>query len=110
MSKPAPYLRLAEDQPAFIDAYERFASVAHDAGPLSERERRLVKLALAIASNSEGATHSHVRQALDAGVGVDDLRHVALLAATTAGFPTAMRALTWISDVTDPSDGRVSGG
>jgi len=99
MSKPAPYLRLAEEHPELIAAYERFASVAHEAGPLSDRERRLVKLAIAIAVHSEGATHSHVRQALQVGCSPDDLRHVAFLAATTAGFPVTMRALTWIEDI-----------
>lgn len=99
MSKPNPYVRLQEDRPEFIAAYERFASIAHDAGPLSGRERRLVKLALAFANGSEGATHSHARQALEAGIGLADLRHVAFLAATTLGFPATMRMLTWIEDV-----------
>lgn len=101
MSKPAPYLRLAQERPELIEAYERFASLAHEAGPLSDRERRLVKLAIAIATHSEGATHSHVRQALASGLTADDLRHVAFLAATTAGFPVTMRALTWIDDIAD---------
>lgn len=101
MSKPAPYLRLHREHPELAEAYERFASAAHEAGPLSERERRLVKLALALAAGSEGATHSHARQALEAGVGVEDVRHVALLAATTLGFPAMMKALSWIEDVTD---------
>ncbi|MDF1523949.1 MAG: carboxymuconolactone decarboxylase family protein [Trueperaceae bacterium] len=101
MAKPTPFLRLQDDHPELVAAYERFASLAHEAGPLSDRERRLVKLALAIATASEGATHSHARQALEAGIGVDDLRHVAFLAATTAGFPVTMRALSWIQDVTD---------
>lgn len=101
MPKPAPYLRLAEDHPEFVAAYERFASLAHEAGPLDDRERRLVKLAYAIATGSEGATHSHVRQALEAGIDLTDLRHVAFLAATTAGFPVTMRALSWIHDVAD---------
>jgi alkylhydroperoxidase/carboxymuconolactone decarboxylase family protein YurZ len=97
--KPAAYLRLTEDHPEFVAAYEAFASTAHESGPLSERERRLVKLAFAIASNSEGATHSHTRRALEGGLAVEDLRHVAFLAATTTGFPTTVRALTWIEDV-----------
>lgn len=75
MTKPAPYLRLQREQPELVEAYERFASMAHEAGPLTDRERRLVKLAIAIASASEGATHSHARQALEAGIGVADLRH-----------------------------------
>lgn len=101
MSKPAPYLRITEEHPELIEAYERFASIAHESGPLSDRERRLVKLAIAIATHSEGATHSHVRQGLAAGLSADDLQHVAFVAATTAGFPTTMRAITWIQDITD---------
>jgi 4-carboxymuconolactone decarboxylase len=109
VSKPAAYMRLSEEQPELMAAYERLGSVAHDAGPLSDRERRLVKLALAIASHSEGATHSHARAALAAGIDVADLRHVAFLAITTTGFPTAMRGLTWIDDmaaIPDLSDER----
>lgn len=101
MTKPAPYLRLHREHPELAEAYERFASAAHEAGPLTERERRLVKLALALAAGSEGATHSHTRQALEAGIGTEDVRHVAFLAATTLGFPTMMKALSWIEDVTD---------
>lgn len=99
MTKPTPYLDLQTRHPELIAAYERFAQLAHEAGPLGDRERRLVKLAFAIATGSEGATHSHARQALEAGIALDALHHVALLAATTAGFPTTMRALTWIDDV-----------
>jgi 4-carboxymuconolactone decarboxylase len=105
MAKPPAYLRLGEEYPDFLDAYERFASAAHEAGPLSDRERRLVKLAVAIASHAEGATHSHARAAIAAGIGAEDLRHVALLAASTAGFPTCMRGLTWINDVVDATGG-----
>lgn len=101
MSKPKAYLALEREHPELVAAYERFASVAHDAGPLSDRERRLVKLAIAATSGSEGATHSHARQALSAGMSPADLRHVALLTASTVGFPAMMRALTWIGDVTD---------
>ena len=46
-----------------------------------------MKLAVAVAGCPEGATHSHVRQALDAGMPAADLRHVAVLTASTLGFP-----------------------
>lgn len=101
MSKPEPFLALQREHPELVEAYERFASAAHEAGPLSDRERRLVKLAIAVAGGSEGATHSHARQALDARMTAADLRHVALLTASTLGFPAMMRALSWIEDVTD---------
>lgn len=101
MSKPEPFLALRRDHPELVEAYERFASAAHEAGPLSDRERRLVKLAIAVAVGSEGATHSHARQAVDAGMTAAELRHVALLTASTLGFPAMMRGLAWIEDVTD---------
>ena len=33
------------------------------------------------------------------GLSPDELRHVAILAVTTLGWPSAMAALTWIEDV-----------
>jgi len=101
VSKPEPYTRLQRENPELVEAYERFASVAHESGPLSDRERRLIKLAIAVASGSEGATHSHARQAQNAGIDAADLRHVAFLTASTMGFPAMMRALSWIEDVSD---------
>ena len=103
-AKPTAFVRLSDEQPAMVAAYEAFAAAAHAAGPLSERERRLVKLALSFAADSEGATHSHARQALAEGIGVADLRHVAYLAATTLGFPAMMRALGWTGDVAETGE------
>jgi alkylhydroperoxidase/carboxymuconolactone decarboxylase family protein YurZ len=56
---------------------------------------------LAIGAASEGAVHSHSRQGIAEGISADELKHVAVLAATTLGFPRAIAALTWIEDVTD---------
>ncbi|MCK8516408.1 carboxymuconolactone decarboxylase family protein [Methylonatrum kenyense] len=98
---PASAGDLAEDYPEVWEAYAALGESCADAGPLDERERRLVKLALAVALGSEGATHSHARQALEAGLDPEDIRHVALLAVTTLGFPRAVAALTWIDDVLD---------
>lgn len=65
-----------------------------------------VETALAIGANSEGAVHSHARRALEEGLDRDMLRHVALLAIPTLGFPAAMRALSWIDDVCAPTPTR----
>ena len=50
-------------------------------------------------AGSEGAVHSHARRALSEGIAPQAVRHTALLAITTLGFPQAMRAATWIEDV-----------
>jgi alkylhydroperoxidase/carboxymuconolactone decarboxylase family protein YurZ len=36
---------------------------------------------------------------LEEGLSAEELRHVALLLITTAGFPQAMAALSWVEDV-----------
>ncbi|MFO7857620.1 MAG: carboxymuconolactone decarboxylase family protein [Ectothiorhodospiraceae bacterium] len=95
---------VAEDYPEIWDAYSRLGRACAEAGPLDDRERRLVKLAMAVASGSEGATHSHVRRALGEGFTVEELRQVALLGIPTLGFPSAVAALTWVDDILDDED------
>ncbi len=80
------------------DAFSELSDRCHDIGPLDDKTRRLVKLAIAMASGLEGGTHSAVRHAKDAGITQKEMEHVAVLAITTMGFPAAMRALSWIRD------------
>ena len=82
-------------------AYEQFGKAATESGPLSPREVSLVKLAISLGAGLEGAAHSHCRKALEAGCTPEDLRHVAMLSAPTIGFPTMMRAKSWVEDVLD---------
>jgi alkylhydroperoxidase/carboxymuconolactone decarboxylase family protein YurZ len=82
-----------------MEAYEQLSAATADAGPLDEKQRELVKLALAIGAWREGAVHSHTRRALAAGCKPDEIRHVVLLAITTLGFPNMMAAMTWVEDV-----------
>jgi alkylhydroperoxidase/carboxymuconolactone decarboxylase family protein YurZ len=90
---------VAKRFPRVWKAYAQLGEETASAGPLNERERRLVKLALAIGSGSEGATHSHARQALAEDVEPAAIRQVALLAITTLGFPASAAALSWLEDV-----------
>ncbi len=96
---PKPYKQMHQSYPELMRAYESFGKAAKEAGPLSEREVSLVKLAISLAAGLEGATHSHCRKALEAGCTPDDLRHVAVVSAPTIGFPTMMRARSWVEDV-----------
>ena len=96
---PKPYKQMHQQQPEFMAAYEAMGKAARQAGPLSDREVALCKLAISLSAGLEGAAHSHCRKALEAGCSADDLRHVALLTAPTIGFPTMMRAKSWVEDV-----------
>lgn len=89
---------LAEQHPDLWKAYADLGKACADAGPLSERERRLVKLALAIGAASEGAVHSHARRARAEGIEEKAIQQVALLAIGPLGLPRAVAAKTWIED------------
>lgn len=98
---PSAAGNIAENYPDIWKAYSNFGKAAAEAGPLDSKTRRLVNLALAIGGRSEGAVHSHVRQALSEGLTKDEIKHVALLAMTTLGFPQGVAGLSWIKDITD---------
>ena len=89
--------------PEVWKAYQDFGEACSDAGPLDEKTVRLVKLALAVGAQSEGAVHSHTRRALKQGISPEELRQVALLAVTSIGWSPSMAALSWIQDVVDRS-------
>ncbi|MEQ8965908.1 MAG: carboxymuconolactone decarboxylase family protein [Azospirillaceae bacterium] len=96
---PKGAARVAEAYPELWRAYQDLGEAAAGTGPLSARERRLAKLALAIGAGSQGAVHSHVRRAVEEGIEPAALRQTALLAVTTLGFPQAVAALTWVEDI-----------
>ena len=85
--------------PDVTTALDALAARVDDAGPLDQRTRRLVKLGMAIASESPGAVRSNVRKALQDGDSAAEIRHVAALAVTTCGFPTAVAGTEWIEQV-----------
>ena len=92
--------QVAREKPDLWRAFQALGAATGAAGPLSEREQRLVNLALAIGGDSEGATHSHTRRAVAEGLSAEELDHVAFLAITTLGWPQAIRGLSWMRDVT----------
>jgi 4-carboxymuconolactone decarboxylase len=89
--------------PEVWKAFNELGERCHEAGPLDEKSRRLVKLALSIGAGLEGATHSALRNARKAGITPEEIDHVALLAITTLGLPAATRAMTWVTDNVRPA-------
>ncbi len=90
---------LAEQFPDVWSAYSALGKATANCGPLSARERRLVKLALAIGAGSEGAVHSHSRRGLSEGIEPDAMIQIAMLAIGPLGLPRAVASKTWIEDV-----------
>jgi alkylhydroperoxidase/carboxymuconolactone decarboxylase family protein YurZ len=96
---PEPFRRFKRQHPAVVGAYEALGEASASAGPLDAKARELVKLGLAMGARLEGAVHSHVRRALEAGATAAEVRHVVALAAPTLGFPTTVAVSTWVEEM-----------
>ena len=96
---PRSVRKFESKYPQVAEAFAKLGQHCHEAGPLDEKTRRLVKLGIAIALRQEGAVHSAARNALKSGATVEELHHVAILAITTIGWPAAQAAITWIEDI-----------
>ncbi len=101
---PGWYKEQKNRYPKVLEAYEHLGEACQQAGPLDAKTRALAKLAIAVGARLEGAVHSHVRRAMEAGASIEECRHVVLLATTTIGFPAMMAALSWAEDVAKAED------
>jgi alkylhydroperoxidase/carboxymuconolactone decarboxylase family protein YurZ len=63
------------------------------------RERRLIKLGIAVGAESEGGMRSHVRKLLSVGVPEEEILDTNVLALITIGFPATNAALGWAEEV-----------
>ncbi len=100
MQEPQPkwITEFEEKHPAVWQSFRKLGEACHETGPLDERTRRLVKLALAVGFRHEGAVHSAVRNAVKSGITREEIEHVVILAITTMGWPNAYAAMTWVDD------------
>jgi 4-carboxymuconolactone decarboxylase len=95
---PKPYAQFMQKYPSVGEKYEALGDVIHKGGPLTERERALVKMAVSGSHLYHSAFKSHIRKAKMAGVTREEMEHVALLMLPTVGFPTMMGMLSMISE------------
>jgi alkylhydroperoxidase/carboxymuconolactone decarboxylase family protein YurZ len=96
---PKFYLKLKKTQPEFLAAWESVGKAVRGKGPIDLKTAHLIQLAAAAAIRSEGAVHSHVRRAIEAGATVAEVRQAIMLIAATVGFPNVVAALSWAEDV-----------
>lgn len=96
---PSIYVQFQERFPEVAEAQGALARAVRERNPFDDRTDRLIKLAMAVGAEAQGAVRSNVRKALEHGASLDEVRAVALAAITTCGFPTAIAALGWIEDV-----------
>ncbi|KJF26519.1 carboxymuconolactone decarboxylase [Clostridium aceticum] len=83
-----------ENHSEIYEAYEKFGKLVHvKGGPLDEKSRWLIKVALSTNSQYEYALRTHILKALKAGCTKEEIEHAILLVAPTCGFPRMMQGL-----------------
>ena len=96
---PKHFKRFQEEYPRVNEAYEALGNAVHKAGPLDDKTRALVKLAISTGFGHEGAVHSHTRKALEAGISPEEIKQTILLSLPTIGLPAMQAALSWVNDI-----------
>ena len=82
------------------DAYEEFGKLLHtQGGPLDEKSRWLIKIAVSTAGGHDLALRTHIQKAQKIGCSPSEIEHAILLTASTAGFPAMMSGLMTFREV-----------
>jgi AhpD family alkylhydroperoxidase len=81
------------DFPSVYAGHEDLGSEIHEkSGPLPEKTRWLMKIAISGASRHLSALETHIAKAREAGATDDEIKHTLLLLMQTTGFPNFMEA------------------
>ncbi|WKZ61378.1 MAG: carboxymuconolactone decarboxylase family protein [Cyclobacteriaceae bacterium] len=96
--KPMPkpprfYEQFVKKYPAVAKSYEAMGDAVHGLGPLDDRDRALIKLAISGSHLYSSAFKAHIRKAVASGLSRDEIEHLVLLFLPTVGFPTMMAAM-----------------
>jgi len=84
---------LKKDFPEVYQRHEELGKLIHqEAGPLPEKTRWLLKVAISAAARHGRALETHIRKAMAAGASPEEIMHALLLVLQTVGFPTFMEA------------------
>lgn len=99
MSVTSPFEVFAQTFPEVVESYRAMKKTYGEAGPLEEKTKQLIQVAIMVAINSESGTRDHAGFALDAGASVDELRQAVLMALGPAGMSSTSVGLKWANEV-----------
>jgi AhpD family alkylhydroperoxidase len=89
----AIFTRFKEEFPKVYAMHEALGKEIHEhSGPLDEKTRWLIKIAVSASCNHKRALDTHIRKAKSAGVTDEQIKHTLLLLMSTTGFPAFMKA------------------
>jgi len=96
------FIRFKEEFPEVYARHEALGKEVHEhAGPLDEKSRWLIKIAISAACNHKRALATHIQKARDAGIADEEIKHALLLLIPTAGFPAFMKAYAVLDNMVD---------
>ena len=91
---------MVQNHGEIYEAYENFGKMIHEkGGPLDEKTRWLIKIALSADCQNPYSLRTHILKALKSGCTKEEIEHAILLVAPTCGFPKTMHAILCLRDV-----------
>ena len=91
---------LTENHNEIYNAYANFGKLVHEkGGPLDEKTRWLIKVALSTDGQYEYALRTHILKALKSGCTKEEIEHAILLVAPTSGFPKMMKGILILRNI-----------
>ncbi len=87
------FTQFKKDFPKVHEMQEDLGREIHEnSGPLDEKTRWMIKIAISGSCNHKRALDTHIGKAKEAGVTEAEIKQSLLLLIPTAGFPTFMKA------------------
>jgi alkylhydroperoxidase/carboxymuconolactone decarboxylase family protein YurZ len=94
------FSQFKDEFPEVYQKQEALGKEVHEkAGPLNEKSRWLIKIAISGACSHKRALETHIRKAKAAGVAEDEIKHALLLLIPTAGFPAFMKSYAVLKSI-----------
>jgi alkylhydroperoxidase/carboxymuconolactone decarboxylase family protein YurZ len=100
------FQKFKEDFPRVYAGHEELGIEIHErSGPLPEKMRWLLKIAISGASRHLSALETHIVKGKEAGVTDEEIKQTLLLLMQTTGFPTLMEAYAVFKKIEGTSKG-----
>jgi len=96
---PKHYMSIGRRYEKYGDVLSDLGRVVKEIGPIDDQTSHLIQLAASAAIRSEGAVHSHARQAMEQGASSEEVYQSLLLLTSTIGFPNVAAAISWVDDL-----------
>ena len=91
---------LKKEFPQVYKKHEALGKEIHEkSGPLPEKTRWLIKIAISAASGHKLALETHILKGKEAGLKKEEIEHALLLLIPTTGFPSFMEAYSVYKEI-----------